>query len=180
MPNRLPKLASTLIATILIVPTSIQFDWDQAAPAGRSVTEQASPIDIVGAVVSPNLPVAAESAPAAIIAWNGCVFISNADGDDKVVKDRIYALGATTCTYQCHFKLVPKDWHDLDVSSVPTDGYPYGFDLYTNTLLYRVPVIRTENVDANIEISNPAHSCPGTWPDGFMPSMQTTAYGNGG
>jgi glucose dehydrogenase len=71
-------------------------------------------------------------------------------------------LDATTGAYQGHFKLVPKDWHDWDVSSAPKDGNLYGFDLYTNTLLYRVPVTTMENADASIAIGKHVHFCPGT------------------
>lgn len=90
----------------------------------------------------------------------------------------VVALDATTGAYQRHFKLVPKDWHDWDVSSAPSvietrggrkllsvapkDGNLYGFDLYTNTLLYRVPVTRMENVDASFAVGKHVHFCPGT------------------
>ena len=69
-----------------------------------------------------------------------------------------------TGAYKNHFKVVPKDWHDWDVSSAPAiiktaggkkvlsvapkDGHLYGFDLDTNALLYRQPVTRMENEDA--------------------------------
>ena len=57
-------------------------------------------------------------------------------------------------------RLVPMDWHDWDVSNTPTlihtqggkhllavapkDGYLYGIDLATNTVLYRTPVTQNE------------------------------------
>ena len=63
-----------------------------------------------------------------------------------------------------HFKIVPRDWHDWDVSSAPElistaegkhmmfvapkDGHLYGFDLATHKLLYRTPVTKVENADA--------------------------------
>lgn len=67
----------------------------------------------------------------------------------------------TMGAYPRHFKLVPKDWRDRDISSAPKDENLYGFDLYTNTLLYRVPVTNIErNVDASLEFGKPVHFCP--------------------
>ena len=70
----------------------------------------------------------------------------------------VLVLDAKTGAYKNHFKLVPIDWHDWDVSNTPTlihtqggkhllavapkDGYLYGIDLATNAVLYRTPVTR--------------------------------------
>src|SRR5262249_30445756 len=67
--------------------------------------------------------------------------------------DAVVVLDAKTGDYKHHFKLVPKDWHDWDVSNppiliqtmggkqimlvAPKDGYLYGFDHADNSLLYR-------------------------------------------
>src|SRR5580658_8807526 len=136
-------------------------------------------------------PKKGESAPAAPIAWNGLVFIGDAGGDIKGVKGRMYALDAKTGkivwefylvaktgAYRNHFKIVPKDWHDWDVSSAPAiirtaggrkvlsvapkDGHLYGFDLATNALLYRTPVTRIENADVPFSAGKPVHFCPGS------------------
>ena len=64
-------------------------------------------------------------------------------------------------TTRRHFQVVPKDWHDWDVSNppvliqtmggkqlmavAPKDGHLYGYDLANNSLLYRVPVTRVED-----------------------------------
>ena len=90
----------------------------------------------------------------------------------------VVVLDAKTGAYQNHFKLVPKDWHDWDVSTAPAlietrggkkllsvapkDGHLYGFDLATNALLYRTPVTRIENVDATFAPGKSVHFCPGT------------------
>ncbi len=90
----------------------------------------------------------------------------------------IVVLDAKTGAYKKHFKLVPKDWHDWDVSTAPAliqteggkkllsvapkDGHLYGFDLATNTMLYRTPVTRIENADAPFAIDKAVHFCPGT------------------
>ncbi len=90
----------------------------------------------------------------------------------------VVVLDAKTGAYKSHFKLVPKDWHDWDVSSAPViittaggrklmsvapkDGHLYGFDLATNALLYREPVTRMENEDQPFTPGNPVHFCPGS------------------
>lgn len=90
----------------------------------------------------------------------------------------VVVLDARTGAYTNHFKIVPKDWHDWDVSTAPAliktrggktllsvapkDGHLYGFDLATNALLYRTPVTRIENVDATFAVGKPVHFCPGT------------------
>ena len=90
----------------------------------------------------------------------------------------VVVLDAMTGAYKNHFKIVPKDWHDWDVSGAPAiirtaggkrvlsvapkDGHLYGFDLDTNALLYRIPVTRMENEDAPFEVGKPVHFCPGS------------------
>jgi alcohol dehydrogenase (cytochrome c) len=90
----------------------------------------------------------------------------------------VVVLDAKTGAYRNHFKIVPKDWHDWDVSSAPAiirtaggrkllsvapkDGHLYGFDLDTNALLYRTPVTRIENADAPFSPGKSVHFCPGS------------------
>jgi alcohol dehydrogenase (cytochrome c) len=90
----------------------------------------------------------------------------------------VVVLDAMTGAYRNHFKIVPKDWHDWDVSGAPAiiktvggkkvlsiapkDGQLYGFDLDTNGLLYRMPVTRMENADAPFSVGKPVHFCPGS------------------
>lgn len=90
----------------------------------------------------------------------------------------VVVLDAKTGAYRNHFKIVPKDWHDWDVSSAPAvirtaagrkvlvvapkDGHLYGFDLDTNALLYREPVTRVENADVPFTVGTPVHFCPGS------------------
>ena len=90
----------------------------------------------------------------------------------------IVVLDAKTGAYIKHFKLVPKDWHDWDVSTAPAliqtkggkkllsvapkDGHLYGFDLATNTMLYRTPATRIENADTTFATDKAVHFCPGT------------------
>ena len=90
----------------------------------------------------------------------------------------VVVLDAMTGAYKNHFKIVPKDWHDWDVSGAPAiiktaggkkvlsvapkDGHLYGFDLDTNALLYRLPVTRMKNEDAPFVVGKPVHFCPGS------------------
>jgi len=92
--------------------------------------------------------------------------------------DSVVVLDAKTGAYKRHFKLVPKDWHDWDVSNAPAiirtrsgkrlltvtpkDGHLYGFDLETNALLYRMPVTRIENADVPFSTAKAVHFCPGS------------------
>jgi alcohol dehydrogenase (cytochrome c) len=97
---------------------------------------------------------------------------------ENLYSGSIVVLDAKTGAYKSHFKLVPKDWHDWDVSTAPAliqtkggkkllsvapkDGHLYGFDLATNTMLYRTPVTRIENADAPFSPGKAVHFCPGT------------------
>lgn len=90
----------------------------------------------------------------------------------------VIVLDARTGAYRSHFKIVPVDWHDWDVSSAPAiiqtaggmkllavapkDGHLYGFDLASNELLYRHPVTRIENANETFTSGNAVHFCPGS------------------
>jgi alcohol dehydrogenase (cytochrome c) len=90
----------------------------------------------------------------------------------------VVVLDAKTGAYQRDFKIVPKDWHDWDVSSAPAiiqtaagkkilsiapkDGHLYGFDLATDALLYRKPVTKVENAYATFSVGKSVHFCPGS------------------
>lgn len=90
----------------------------------------------------------------------------------------IVVLDAKTGAYRDHYKIVPRDWHDWDVSSAPAlihtaggrdlmieapkDGHLYGFDLATRTLLYSPAVTRMENDSVPFSPDKPVHFCPGS------------------
>jgi alcohol dehydrogenase (cytochrome c) len=90
----------------------------------------------------------------------------------------VVVLDAKTGAYKTHFKLVPTDWHDWDVSTAPAlihtrrgktllsvapkDAHLYGFDLATNTMLYRTAATRIENASAPFVVGKAVHFCPGT------------------
>jgi alcohol dehydrogenase (cytochrome c) len=91
--------------------------------------------------------------------------------------DSVVVLDAKTGAYKNHFQLVPRDWHDWDVSNPPVlihtnggkrlmavspkDGSLYGFDLADDKLLYRTPVTRIDNVEEAFSTDKDVHFCPG-------------------
>ncbi len=97
---------------------------------------------------------------------------------ENLYSGSVVVLDAKTGDYRNHFKIVPKDWHDWDVSSAPIifrtaggkkvlslapkDGHLYGFDLDTNALLFKQPVTRMENETAPFEVGKSVHFCPGS------------------
>jgi alcohol dehydrogenase (cytochrome c) len=97
---------------------------------------------------------------------------------ENLYSGSVVVLDAMTGAYSNHFKIVPKDWHDWDVSGAPAifktaggkkvlslapkDGHLYAFDLGTNALLYKKPVTRVENADAPFEAGKSVHFCPGS------------------
>lgn len=104
-------------------------------------------------------------------------FAIGAREGENLYTGSVVVLDAKTGDYKNHFKIVPKDWHDWDVSNppalvqtmggkqlmsvAPKDGHLYGFDLATNSLLYRVPVTRVENADVPFSIGEAVYFCPG-------------------
>src|SRR5215471_17508062 len=91
--------------------------------------------------------------------------------------DSVVVVDAKTGDYKQHFKLVPKDWHDWDVSNppilvqtrggkhlmvaAPKDGYLYAFDLSNNNPVFKVAVTRIENVAENLTAGQTVRFCPG-------------------
>ena len=88
-----------------------------------------------------------------------------------------FTLDTKTGDYKNHFKIVPKDWHDWDVSNAPIlirttggkqvlvvtpkDGHIYAFDLTDNSALFKVPATRIENVAETFAHGKEVHFCPG-------------------
>ncbi len=99
-------------------------------------------------------------------------------GGENLYSGSVVVLDAKTGDYKSHFKLVPKDWHDWDVSSAPVlihsaagkdimlaapkDGHLYGFDLASGQMLYRKPMTRVDNAEAQFSAGKPVHYCPGS------------------
>ncbi len=105
-------------------------------------------------------------------------FAATLRGGANLYTDSVVVLDARTGAYRTHFKLMPKDWHDWDISSAPAlvttasgkrlmlvapkDGHLYGFDLDTKEQLYRVPVTAVENADVPFSAEKSVHFCPGS------------------
>jgi alcohol dehydrogenase (cytochrome c) len=104
-------------------------------------------------------------------------FVIPAREGDNLYTDSVIVLDARTGDYKRHFKIVPKDWHDWDVSNppilirsmggkdlmvvAPKDGHLYGFDLANNNRLYRVPVTQVEDVAEAFVPGKAVRFCPG-------------------
>lgn len=90
----------------------------------------------------------------------------------------VVVLDAKTGNYVRHYKIVPKDWHDWDISSAPVlietaagknlmleapkDGHLYGFDLSNQAMLYREAITKVDNADAEFKATESVHYCPGS------------------
>ena len=105
-------------------------------------------------------------------------FVSGAREGDNLYTISVVVLDAKTGDYKRHFKVVPKDWHDWDVSNTPVliqtmggkrlmavtpkDEQLYGFNLAANSLLYRVPVTQVEDPALAFAPGKDVHFCPGS------------------
>jgi alcohol dehydrogenase (cytochrome c) len=105
-------------------------------------------------------------------------FVDTVRGGEDLYTGSVVVLDAKTGAYKNHFKLVPKDWHDWDVSAAPAlihtragrtllsvapkDGHLYGIDLTDNKMLYRSPANRIENADQPFSQTSDVHFCPGS------------------
>ncbi len=96
---------------------------------------------------------------------------------ENLYTDSVVVLDAMTGAYKRHFKLVRQDWHDWDVASAPAlihtaggktllsaapkDGHLYGIDLADNSVVYRTPVTKIENVEEPFAPDKAVRFCPG-------------------
>ena len=97
---------------------------------------------------------------------------------ENLYSGSVVVLDARTGAYMTHYKIVPKDWHDWDMSTAPAlvqsaggkslmlvapkDGHLYAFDLATQKMIYRNPMTKVDNADAKFETGKPVHYCPGS------------------
>ena len=104
-------------------------------------------------------------------------FVSSLREGENLYTDSVVILDANTGGYLNHFQIVPRDWHDWDVSNAPAlittqagrqvlsfapkNGHLYGVDLATNAQIYRSAVTRVENIDAPLSTDKDTHFCPG-------------------
>jgi alcohol dehydrogenase (cytochrome c) len=118
-------------------------------------------------------------------AKNGLLYLPGGDpapdfvqrGGQNLYSDSAVVLDAKTGDYKYHFRPVPHDWHDWDVSGppvliqtmggkqpmvvAPKDGHLYAFDLANNATVFRVPVTRVENAEVPFTPGKSVHFCPG-------------------
>jgi len=96
---------------------------------------------------------------------------------DNLYANSVVVLDAKSGAYKNHLQLVPRDWHDWDVSNPPAlihtaggkrvmavsskNGFLYGFDLADNKQLYRTPVTTIDNVEEPFSTNKEVHFCPG-------------------
>lgn len=89
----------------------------------------------------------------------------------------VVVLDARTGAYKRHFSIVPRDFHDYDVSSAPVlftskngtrvmaltpkDGFIYAFDRKSDRRLYRLPMTTQFNTSAPLTAQG-VRFCPGT------------------
>jgi PQQ-dependent dehydrogenase (methanol/ethanol family) len=105
-------------------------------------------------------------------------FAISARGGANLYSGSVVVLDAKTGAYRDHYKIVPRDWHDWDVSSAPAlirtaagldllveapkDGHLYGYNLADHALVYHPAVTRVENADVPFSTDKPVHFCPGS------------------
>ena len=104
-------------------------------------------------------------------------FVASVRPGDNLYTNSVVVLDARTGAYRRHFSLVPKDFHDWDVSAAPTlvttrasrrlmadtpkDGNLYGYDLGNGQRLYQTAITTRENASAPLTPEG-THFCPGT------------------
>ena len=104
-------------------------------------------------------------------------YANNVREGANLYTDSVIVLDGKTGAYKHHFQLVPKDWHDWDVSNPPIlintaggkrlmavsakDGYLVGFDLADNKQLYKTAVTTIANADTPFSTDTETHFCPG-------------------
>jgi alcohol dehydrogenase (cytochrome c) len=150
-----------------------------ASPPGMSTWNNATGIPITGGGTWTSFTLDPSTGLLYVPGGNpGPDFAPNLREGGNLYTDSVVVLDAKTGDYKNHFKLVPKDWHDHDVSNTPAlihtrggkyllsvapkDGYLYGIDLATNEMLYRTPVTRFENIEVPFEVGKSVHFCPGS------------------
>ena len=104
-------------------------------------------------------------------------FVNDFRKGSNLYTGSVVVLDARTGKYRRHFQLVPRDFHDWDVSgppalfadsaghpvmaAAPKNGYLYVFDLTTGKKRFQLPVTTFANGDVPLTPAG-VHFCPGT------------------
>jgi alcohol dehydrogenase (cytochrome c) len=104
-------------------------------------------------------------------------FVENLRPGSDLFSNSVLILDAKTGNYASHYQVIPRDWHDWDVSNTPSlfttrsgrkvmalapkDGYLYVYDRDTRQRLFRSPATRLENHDLPLNTVTETHFCPG-------------------
>ncbi|WP_414476105.1 pyrroloquinoline quinone-dependent dehydrogenase [Microvirga sp. M2] len=104
-------------------------------------------------------------------------FVKQTRDGDNLLTGSIVVLDARTGAYKRHIQLVPRDFHDWDVSTAPVlftsrakrrlmavapkDGHLYGYDLQSGDRLYRLPRTTIFNPEAPLTPEG-TRFCPGS------------------
>jgi alcohol dehydrogenase (cytochrome c) len=104
-------------------------------------------------------------------------FVESLRPGSNLFSNSVLILDAKTGNYASHYQVIPRDWHDWDVSNTPAlftarsgrkvmalapkDGYLYAYDRETRERLYRSPATRIENHDVPLNTVTETHFCPG-------------------
>jgi alcohol dehydrogenase (cytochrome c) len=150
-----------------------------ASPLNRSTWKNSPDIPITGGGMWTSFTLDPETGLLYVPVGNpGPDFAPAVREGDNLYTGSVVVLDAKNGAYKNHFKLVPIDWHDWDVSNAPTlihtqggkhllaispkDGHLYGIDLAANAVLYRTPVTKIENADVPFSLDKAVHFCPGS------------------
>jgi alcohol dehydrogenase (cytochrome c) len=104
-------------------------------------------------------------------------FVAHLRGGSNLYTDSVVELDAKTGAYIHHCPIATQDWHDWDTSNAPAlivsrggkhllavspkNGYLYGFDVLSGSLIFKSPVTRIENTEAAFSADQDTRFCPG-------------------
>ncbi len=105
-------------------------------------------------------------------------FVESLRAGANLFTNSVLVLDARTGNYARHYQVIPRDWHDWDVSNTPAlittragrkllalapkDGFLYAYDRATKERIYRSPVTRIEHPDVPLNTNSETHFCPGS------------------
>jgi alcohol dehydrogenase (cytochrome c) len=104
-------------------------------------------------------------------------FVESLRPGENLFTNSVVVLDAKSGNYVSHIQVIPRDWHDWDVSNTPAllttrggkqllaiapkDGYLYGYDLVSGQKLYQSQATRIEHADVPLNTEKEVHFCPG-------------------